>query len=477
MGWKGVAVNTEDGDRDQQESGFSGEVEREAFEAGEFVAPGAPIVRSSTPRPLSFGLFGSNSSQNEATQQPGHDTISIFPVEAPSAPPLPEEYGESEQGGEETPLAVEETPLPGRAESSEDVSAEFLWLFEYGLEMDSAILNSSERLDGLALLYGPAVLKGYELTFDVISSRDGPGVASILPSRKREAEVWGILYRVPRRLTAQLDNEPALLDRIHSAAPPDGLFERLSVTAHEAYRGREITCITYIASATARNQFHLLPRDRQIIDPIYAQRLLETARRQKLPGDYLHELRGLIAPHESVQPVVPVAPGTAVEQNTEPLPVFFDERRTLAAAPGVRRAPSQPRNTGMVIFALYLVCSLLVVFTFAILQGLGIASNLFAGGFAPLDIPLFVLVYGLIGGCLSCIVSLGRHRPGNLPNFVLITWFTRPWIGSILAVLAYLLLNSGLFVLTANVEQHHTLYSLLAVLAGACESRLFYRRA
>jgi len=456
-------VNTEDGDRDHQESRISGEV-----------APGAPIVRSSTPRPLSFGLFGPNTSQSQATQQPGHDTTSVFPIEAPSAPPLPEECGESEQGGGETPGTLEATPLPGRSEPAEELPGEFLWLFEYGLEMDSAILNSSERLDGLALLYGPAVLKGYELTFDVISSRDGPGVASILPSRKREAEVWGILYRVPRRLTARLDNEPALLDRIHSAAPPDGLFERLSVTAHEAYRGREITCITYIASATARNQFHLLPRDRQIIDPIYAQRLLETATKQKLPGDYLHELKGLIAPHEGVQPV---APGTAVEQNTEPLPVFFDERRTLAAAPGVRKAPSQPRNTGMVIFALYLVCSLLVVFTFAILQGLGVASNLFAGGFAPLDIPLFVLVYGLIGGCLSCIVSLGRHRPGNLPNFVLITWFTRPWIGSILAVLAYLLLNSGLFVLTANVEQHHTLYSLLAVLAGACESRLFYRRA
>ena len=456
-------MSTEDGDRDQQESRIRGEV-----------VPGVSIVRSSTPRPLSFGLFGPNTSQSQATQQPGHETTSVFPIEAPSAPPLPEECGESEQGGEETPGALEATPLPGRSEPAEELPGEFLWLFEYGLEMDSAILNSSERLDGLALLYGPAVLKGYELTFDVISSRGGPGVASILPSRKREAEVWGILYRVPRRLTARLDNEPALLDRIHSAAPPDGLFERLSVTAHEADRGREITCITYIASATARNQFHLLPRDRQIIDPIYAQRLLETARKQKLPGDYLHELRVLIAPHESVQPAVP---GTAGEQNTEPLPVFFDERRTLAAAPGVRKALSQPRNTGMVIFALYLVCSLLAVFTFAILQGLGVASNLFAGGFAPLDIPLFVLVYGLIGGCLSCIVSLGRYHPTNLPNFVLITWFTRPWIGSVLAVLAYLLLNSGLFVLTANVEQHHTLYSLLAILVGACESRLFYRRA
>ena len=60
-----------------------------------------------------------------------------------------------------------------------------------------------------------------------------------------------------------------------------------------------------------------------------------------------------------------------------------------------------------------------------------------------------------------------------LKGFVLITWFTRPLIGSVLAVLAYLLLNSGLFVLSASVEQHHTLYSLLAMLAGACEGWLF----
>src|SRR5947207_756528 len=207
------------------------------------------MVQRSTPTPLSFGLFGPNTRQSQATPQPGHDTTSVFPIEAPSAPPLPEECGESEQGGEETPGALEATPLPGRSELAEELPGEFLWLFEYGLEMDSAILNSSERLDGLALLYGPAVLKGYELTFDVISSRGGPGVASILPSRKREAEVWGILYRVPRRLTARLDNEPALLDKIHSAAPPAGLFERLSLTVHEAYRGREITCTLCASSA------------------------------------------------------------------------------------------------------------------------------------------------------------------------------------------------------------------------------------
>src|SRR3989442_10222698 len=90
----------------------------------------------------------------------------------------------------------------------------------------------------------------------------------------------------------------------------------------------------------------------------------------------------------------------------------------MAAAHGGQKTPSQPHNRGMVIFALYLVCSLLAVFTFAILQGL--VANLFAGDFAPLGIPWFVLVYGLIGGWLPCFVCLGGGHPPNLPQFLYI---------------------------------------------------------
>jgi uncharacterized membrane protein len=59
---------------------------------------------------------------------------------------------------------------------------------------------------------------------------------------------------------------------------------------------------------------------------------------------------------------------------------------------------------------------------------------------------------------------------------VLITWYTRPYFGVILAGLVYLLLNSGLFTLSGSAEQHTMLFSLLAVLAGACEGWLFFRR-
>src|SRR3989442_15993643 len=99
----------------------------------------------------------------------------------------------------------------------------------------------------------------------------------------------------------------------------------------------------------------------------------------------------------------------------------------MAAAHGGQKTPSQPHNRGMVIFALYLVCSLLAVFTFAILQGL--VANLFAGDFAPLGIPWFVLVYGLIGGWPSFFFCPGRTTPAKLPTFVGINRVTQPLFG------------------------------------------------
>ena len=113
----------------------------------------------------------------------------------------------------ESPDVIGATPLPfsGKAVSLEDTSAEFIWLFEYAVEMDIDFLNSPERLDGFALLYGPAVLKGYELTFDVINARSGGVVATILPSRQHGAEVWGVLYRVPRRFAERSEEELSLI--------------------------------------------------------------------------------------------------------------------------------------------------------------------------------------------------------------------------------------------------------------------------
>ncbi len=447
-------------------------LEHEPGNGEELVAPGIPIVRGNTPRPRPFEQLISSTEPFQG--EPSMETVTSFPFEAPAAPPVPEEYGESDGGRLES---VDRTPLPSPTEAAEQASQEFLWLFEYGLEMDSAFLNSRERLDGLALLYGPAVLKGYEITFDALNAADGRVVATIVPSRERGAEVWGVLYRVHSRVLASSGNEPSLLDRVHSAGSPGGLFERLQVTVQEAYRNREISCITYIASATARNHYHLLPRDRQAVDNAYMQRLLEIAKKQKLPGNYLQALAAFSPPVRTAEDKPPLSvPEPRVEQNTEPLPVILDKEHLSPSTPAGQGSLPAPSSKGLIVFALYIVFSLLAILAFAPLQRLIPGSSLFSASFLPPDIPWFILVYGFMGGCLGCIISLARQRAAPPPNFILITWFARPFVGAVLSALAYLLLSSGLFVLSGSVQQHSTLFAFFALLAGACEGWLFYRK-
>ena len=90
-----------------------GTVERVPFDAEEggeecseeWVVPGVPIVRSSTPRPLSFGLLiPTTSSVPQSPQSPEQEGKTTFPIEAPLAPPLPEESLLT--GNENEPLSV-----------------------------------------------------------------------------------------------------------------------------------------------------------------------------------------------------------------------------------------------------------------------------------------------------------------------------------------------------------------------------------
>jgi hypothetical protein len=85
-------------------------------------------------------------------------------------------------------------------------------------------------------------------------------------------------------------------------------------------------------------------------------------------------------------------------------------------------------------------------------------------------------MYGLLGGCVSSIITLGRFRADCPPVFVIITWFTRPFIGSLLAVLSYTLLTSGIFTLSRSFGQHMALCLLVGALAGLAEGWIFFKR-
>jgi cation transport regulator ChaC len=463
--------------------------------------PEIPVIRSNTPRPISFdGLVAQHvkNGWQQSTAQVTDEMLSAFPQEAPLAPPVPEEVEEAGDDVQSAQIEVlsEATPvpLPPTMVNADASAQEFVWLFEYGLEMDNAMLNSPDRLHNLALLYGPAVLKGYQLVFAVVEALQQKVVATVAPLAISGAEVWGIVYRIPRRLLEQENGESSELDRVHSAVPPASVYERLEVVVSEAYRGRELPCITYIARQNHHSLHIQQQQASQVSDTAYLQRLLAVARKQTLPDEYIQALALSIVSNATTNRT----PSPTPEQNTEPLPVLTNRQEQQDSSPPASSAepiqsiqtvqttqPSQPmsrsrsRNVGLVLFACYLGVLLLLALALAVMQGLGILDTIFTVSFTPLNVPWYVLLYGLIGGNLSCLVMLGRRygqASTDLPDFVITVWCLRPFVGIILAMLVYLLFNAGLFVPLGNAQQHMMLFSLLATVAGFGERLLFTKQ-
>jgi len=131
----------------------------------------------------------------------------------------------------------------------------------------------------------------------------------------------------------------------------------------------------------------------------------------------------------------------------------------------------------LMAFGLYISLVLLAVLVLAIFQGLNFWPDVFNNAFTPLGIPWYVLLYGLLGGCVSCVISLNRPAPSYPPTFVVLTWFVRPLIGATLGAFAYLLLNSGAILLSAQPTQHFALCSVVSGLAGLCEGKLLLRKS
>jgi len=353
----------------------------------------------------------------------------------------------------------------GKPASPDEAPGEFIWLFEYGLEMDVSFLNDRERLNGSAYLYGPATLKGYQIAFNAIGSQTGRAVATIVPGNEYGAAVWGVLYRIPRRLTRSPGDELPLLDKAHSPA----YFEPVEVVVYEPYRKRELTCITYIASAIAHRRFHLLSPEQQVVDASYVGHLLNIAGQHKLPENYIQELLSLSTSKPKVQ-------SSLMEQNTEPLTAVPDKTNSQPSTKTVQSTSYLiHQNRWLIVFALYLLAHLLAGFALAVIQALN--NNIFTARFIPLGVPWMVLLFGLLGGCASSLVMLGRQHTINLPGYVLVAWLARPYIGATLAALAYLVLNSSIFVFAAGARQYDPLFSLVGALAGMCEGWIFYRRA
>ena len=267
--------------------------------------------------------------------------------------------------------------------------------------------------------------------------------------------------------------------------------------------------MTYIATNVARQQLQLVEPDQWDGDAQFMQRLVEIARRQKLPEGYIRRylmpdaittgriaqvrredavggysmsmpsMPGMYASPLLSSPLPQTNPGpdstpSQREQNTDSLPIFKDD--SVSSTHMAQHIARQPRSQRwMIVFSLYLVGLLLLLLLLAVIQGIGVVHGALADGFTPLGVPWQVIIYGLLGGCISCIVSLSNMRTYDPPLFVMITWFTRPFVGSILAVFSYILLTSGLFMLGGSVTRHPGFFWLAGTFAGLCEWWFFCR--
>jgi hypothetical protein len=491
-------------DSSQQGQSLAKTLAREENQQTGEIVPSIPVIRSSTPRPLSFDMMVSYSGYFRSLQP----SSSAFPERAPSAPPLPEEMGECEDEHiVDARVAVPPTPLLMLSEGPQ----EFIWLFEYGLDMDPAILNDHERLDGCALFYGPAVLKGYTLLFGTQHARKGNGstVAAIVPNIDPDAEVWGVVYLIPQHVAEGTRKQQSLLDTIHTAIMPQSFFKGVQVVVHEIYRDQDISAITYVATDLACQELQLALPAQSNADALFVQRLADIARRHKLPHSYISQYsinQQTLSPNEVAQDAQAISkasqgrqtistvqippsalpmtnPGTGAPersplqgvQNTDPLPTIKEGQQ--ASVSQARQSPALlPTSRSLTAFSIYLAILLVIVLMFAVLQGMGFGQSVLTSSFTLLGVPWLVTAYGLLGGCISCLITLGQLRTPHLPLFVIIVWFVRPYIGAVLAIFAYILLTSGLFIAGQSVERHMAFFWLVGALAGFCEGWIFFRR-
>lgn len=469
---------------DEENEGEATSEKKDSNDIGE-VAPGITIIRNCTPRPLTLGsILSTLSTSGQPLRVQQEEVPPNFPTRAPSAPPLPEELGGQE---EEAPVSTAGTTSHIHKSAVEEPQ-EFDWLFEYGLEMDTTILNSPERLDGLALLYGPATLKGYSILLGSVGTygeQDGGKrtIATIVPGPEPNAEVWGVLYRIPRRLRVCVGDEPSLLDTIHSAGTTQALFRPVQAVVHETYRDRDIACVTYIATDTAQQRLKPLAAEQGNSETLFVQRLTTIVKKLGLPDRHLSTYTARVAQSNDERNTDRVAAATIAQMNLNTEPLLALEETSKTPSPfNNRHAMQTKKKVGgsptpwLIGFAVYLGIELLIVLTFAVLQGMGFASALLTNNFTLLGVPWLVLAYGLLGGSISSIVTLGRARIVNPPTFIVITWFSRPYVGAALALLSYLLLTSGLFVFGTSYGTHSALFQLIGALAGLCEGWIFMRK-
>jgi len=109
-----------------------------------------------------------------------------------------------------------------------------IWYFAYGANMHDSAFRVRRGIQPLECRTGH--VKGYQLRFNLEGRPRGKATPANLCS-DRDAEVWGVLYRITRRDLMRLDSTEGVPGRGH----------RHVVVEAEDGDGRQLQAVTYIA--------------------------------------------------------------------------------------------------------------------------------------------------------------------------------------------------------------------------------------
>lgn len=150
------------------------------------------------------------------------------------------------------------------------MSSEPLWYFAYGSNMSRAIFMDRRQMNPLGARV--TLLRGYRLCFDIPVGPGERGVANVLPDPT--AHVWGVAYAITPTEFERLDRTEGV---------PAGVYKRISVDLIAGEQER-ISALTYQSTISAPGR---KPSSR------YMGLLLDGARENRLPLEYLRRLEGI----------------------------------------------------------------------------------------------------------------------------------------------------------------------------------------
>ncbi|MEW6574370.1 MAG: gamma-glutamylcyclotransferase family protein [Bacillota bacterium] len=154
------------------------------------------------------------------------------------------------------------------------MSAETVWYFAYGSNMDAARMRERLKDVGGWQERVPAVLTGWRLAFNKVAGQNPHhGFANIVPAAGEKVE--GCLYRLPEAALEALDRYEGVPDH----------YVRREVTVKRRDTGESLAAVTYVAQSE---------RVREGLKPSreYLQHLL--AGEECLSQEYFQRLRNVL---------------------------------------------------------------------------------------------------------------------------------------------------------------------------------------